>query len=215
MTEIQTTGDQKSARQWLNKYGQHNLNMHVFALLKYLATNCYWQMAGTHYKIRRNFEVSHSTLAKNIYCSLRSVGKYIDEAEKLGFISVIKSGEGKRDAYALHIEQAKHYSEYKPSKSIQWAQERARREAKAASARRRRVALKESDPYAELVDYAKIVRSPYPGGARGLRAKVHKRCRGRTSRDMTPQDSEESEPKAIGEHHSKSRQEFEKRTALK
>ena len=161
MIETLTTGDQKSARRWLNKYGQYNLNNHVFALLKYLASNCYWQKAGTQYKVRRNFEVSQSTLAKNIFCSLRSVQKYIDEAEELGFISIIKNPEGKRDAYALHIEQAKNLTDYKPSRVIQLEREKARREAKTASERKRRAAKQEkqeSDPYAELVAYAETIR---------------------------------------------------------
>jgi hypothetical protein len=157
----QTTGDQKTTRAWLNKYGQYNLHRCVFALLKYLANNCYWQQAGKNYKIRRDFPVSLSTLSKNMGCtSSNTVQKYIDEAVALGFITVVK-GENQKNAYALHIEKAN--AEYKPSKDVKQEQQRKKREVKTAWMKKRREELAklatEADPYEDLVTYAMIDRS--------------------------------------------------------
>jgi len=125
-----TTGDQKTSRVWINKYAQYNLNKHVMLWLKYLATNCYWQEPGKSYKIRRDFSVSHATIAKNIGCVLSHVPAVITEAARLGFSSTIKSTEGKRDAYALHIDLAENLESYRPSKAIERERSKARNESK-------------------------------------------------------------------------------------
>jgi hypothetical protein len=114
---------------WINKYGQYNLTKGVQLWLRYLATNCYWQEAGG-YKVRRDFSVSHNTIAKHIACALRYVSVIITEAESLGFSSTIKSAEGKQDAYALHIDKAKHLESYRPSKDIKRDRNKARRQSR-------------------------------------------------------------------------------------
>jgi len=165
----QTTGDQKTTRQWLSKYGEYNLNRCVLALLKYLANNCYWQQAGKSYKVRRDFPVSLSTLKKNMYCaSLTTAQKYIDEAERLGFITVVKGEEEQRNAYALHIDRSEHYTggvkAFKSSKTVKLERDRSRRKAKTAWAKKRREELVKQtaaeDPYEELVQWAGLDRGP-------------------------------------------------------
>jgi DNA-binding MarR family transcriptional regulator len=152
-TLTQTTGDQKTTRAWLNKYGQYNLNRYVLALLKYLANGCYWK-TEKNFKIRRDFDVSLSTLAKNLYSSPTTAERSVQEAEEMGFITVIKNPTGGRNAYALHIDKAK--NEYKPSKKVKQTQDQERREARNQRDRERRAAQQESDPYEELVAYAEL-----------------------------------------------------------
>lgn len=158
-----TTGDQKTARKWLNKYGVLNINPHILALLRYLATNCYWQQTGKDYKVRRDFQVSQYTLSKNMYCSLRSVQKYLDEAVAKGFISIIKGADGKRDAYALHLDTEKNYG-FKPTRIIEQERKEARRKARSEYDKKRREELArqaaEEDPYEDLVRWAGINRGP-------------------------------------------------------
>jgi hypothetical protein len=158
-----TTGDQKTARQWLNKYGVLNINPHILALLRYLASNCYFQKPGQSHRERRDFEVSQYTLSKYMYCSLRSVQKHLDEAERLGFISIIKGADGKRDAYALHLDTEKH-SGFKPTRFIEQEQKEARKKARSEYDKKRKAKLAkyaaEADPYEDLVQWAGINRGP-------------------------------------------------------
>jgi hypothetical protein len=149
----QTTGDQKTTRAWLNKYGEHNLNQSMRALLKYLANMCYWQQTGKSYKVRRNFEVSLPTLKKNMFCdSLTTAQRYVAEAESMGFITIISSETGGRNAYALHVDQSPYYEggakAFKPSKLVGLKKKEERRAAKAAYERKRReqIAQSEIDP---------------------------------------------------------------------
>jgi hypothetical protein len=128
--KTQTTGDQKTSRVWINKYAQYNLSKGVQMWLKYLATNCYWKEPGKGYKIRRDFSVSHNTIAKNIACAPVYVSVVIAESDRLGFSSTIKSTAGKQDAYALHIDKAKDLESYRPSKEIKRERDKARRKSR-------------------------------------------------------------------------------------
>jgi hypothetical protein len=165
----QTTGDQKTTRAWLNKYGEYNLNAALRALLKYLANMCYWQETGKSYKVRRDFEVSLPTLKKNMFCdSLTTAQRYIAEAESMGFISIIRSETGGRNAYALHIDKSEHYEggtkAFKPSKTVKQERDRFKREAKTVYERKRREELIKQaaaeDPYEDLVAWAGLDRGP-------------------------------------------------------
>jgi hypothetical protein len=164
MTEkTQTTGDQKTTRAWLNKFGMLNIDSHTLALLRYLASNCYFQKPGQKHRDRRDFEVSQYTLAKNMYCSLRSVQTYLDEAVKAGFISIIKGTEGKRDAYALHLDTEKNHG-FKPTRTIEQERKAAKKKKRSAYDKKRREALakqaEEEDPYEDLAQWAGIDRGP-------------------------------------------------------
>lgn len=139
----QTTGDQKTTRAWINKYGHYNLNEVLRALLNYLASMCFWKPTGKNYKVRRNFQVSLPTLKKHMYCkSLNTAQKYIAEGVKLGFITVVKAEEGHRNAYALHVDRSEYYlggtKAFNTSKEVLRDKEKAKKASKLAYEKIRR-----------------------------------------------------------------------------